>query len=147
MLPGAGPWVQLAFKWRSLVSGLGPGSTWLFARCQLTDFGHILLDWLKLRRQPGLSVRVAPVSRRARVRRESPGGPGRQAGGRTCVAGPRPPAILPQPAIPGMGCRLHVSPQPASPWSVLGYSGSPGIAITLHSLPRLSRGWNEGQRG
>ena len=135
MLPGAGPWIQLAFKWRSLVSGLGPGSTCLFARCQLTDFGHVLLDWLKLRRQPGLSVRVAPVSRRARVRRESPGGPGRQAGGRTCVAGPWPPAILPQPAIPGMGCRLHVSPQPASPWSVLGYSGSPGIAITLHSLP------------
>ena len=125
VLPGARPWVQLAVKQRSLVSGLGPGNTWLFARCQLTDCGHILLVWLKLRRQPGLSMRAALASRRDQVRRESPEGPGRQAGGRTCVAGLRPPALLPQPTIPQMGCQLHISPQPASPWSVLGILRQP----------------------
>ena len=88
---GAHPWVQLAFKRRSRVSGLGPGSTWLFACCQLTDFGHVLLVWLKLRGQPGLSVRAALASRKDRVGRESPGGPGRWAGGRPWWRGPTEP--------------------------------------------------------
>ena len=54
------------------------------------------------------------------------------------VAGPWPPALLPQPTIPGMGCRLHVSL--CHPGQSSGYSGSPGVAITLPSPALTVRG-------
>ena len=114
---GAHPWVQLAFKRRSRVSGLGPGSTWLFACCQLTDFGHVLLVWLKLRGQPGLSVRAALASRKDRVGRESPGGPGRWAGGRPWWRGLGHQLSCLSPLSPGWGagstlaCVTLVSPR------------------------------------
>ena len=142
--PGAGPWVQLAFKRRSLVSGLSPGNTWLFAHCQLTDFGHVLLEWLKLRRQPGLSVRAALVSRRARVRRESPGGPGRQAGGRTCLGHQQ--SCL-SPLSPGWGAGSTSAHSPCHPGQSSDTQAAQALLSPSTPPPQLSRGWNEGQRG
>lgn len=124
------PWVQLAV---TAITGLWAWPREHLALCSLPpqDCGHILL--VLTGRQPGLSMRAALASRRDQVRRESPGGPGDRQEEVDPRAGLQPPALVPQPTIPGMGCQFPSPAHSSPPWSVLGIFRQPRHCY--HPLP------------